>query len=371
MGEAARAPKIPDSYGDGQTSPDLHLAPEPHPKDKDDDTDYTSLAGYKKDFSIPKKIPKGYADSRHMRTEPEKVIQLKDGIVDSLQVLLAEAEHHPLLTPDQEIDLAQRIEKGDLAAKEKMLNSNLRLVVYNARRYQGQGLSLGDLIQEGMIGLNRATEKFDWRRGFRFSTYATLWIRQAIQRGLENTSRTIRLPVHKAQLSRKIDRVERELTAKFGHEPSDEEISNAAGVDLEEVIEIRKADRAVASLDVPVGEDGNISFGDLLGLEVQSVDEEVTDNVLSQTLLTAISELPQQERDIMEMRYGAGDQEPQTLSLAGKKLGVSKERARQIEARALKRLSQMPELKDWRNADKWEPPVGSYDDGHKLNNVKN
>jgi RNA polymerase primary sigma factor len=253
-----------------------------------------------------------------------------DPTLDSLQLLLREAGKYPLLKPHEEIELAKRIEKGDL--------------VSNARRYQGQGLSLGDLIQEGMLGLIRAVEKFDWRKGFRFSTYATLWIRQAIQRGLENTSRTIRLPVHVAQRSRKVGRVERELTTKLGHEPSDEEIAAAADLPLADVIEIRKADRAVVSLDKPVGEDGDTSLGDLISLESPSVDEEVHEQLSSETLLDAIAGLPDQERDVIEMRFGAGDQEPQTLSQAGRKLGVSTERARQIEERALRRLSQRPEL---------------------------
>ena len=198
-----------------------------------------------------------------------------DPTLDSLQLLLREAGRFTLLTPAEEIELAKRIEKGDLVAKERMINSNLRLVVANARRYQGQGLALGDLIQEGMLGLIRAVEKFDWRKGFRFSTYATLWIRQAIQRGLENTSRTIRLPVHVAQRSRKVGRIERELTTKLGHEPTDEEIADAADLPLADVIEIRKADRAVVSLDKPVGDDGDTSFGDLLAIETAPVDEEV------------------------------------------------------------------------------------------------
>jgi RNA polymerase primary sigma factor len=267
-----------------------------------------------------------------------------DPTLDSLQLLLREAGKYPLLKPHEEIELAKRIEKGDLVAKDRMINSNLRLVVSNARRYQGQGLSLGDLIQEGMLGLIRAVEKFDWRKGFRFSTYATLWIRQAIQRGLENTSRTIRLPVHVAQRSRKVGRIERELTTKLGHEPTDEEIAAVADLPLADVIEIRKADRAVVSLDKPVGEDGDTSLGDLISLESPSVDEEVHGQLSSETLLDAIARLPEQERDVIEMRFGAGDQEPQTLSQAGRKLGVSTERARQIEERALRRLSQRPEL---------------------------
>jgi len=291
------------------------------------------------------KITSTYTETptREKSEEPRYTADV-DPTLDSLQLLLREAGRFQLLTPAEEIELAKRIEKGDLAAKERMINSNLRLVVANARRYQGQGLALGDLIQEGMLGLIRAVEKFDWRKGFRFSTYATLWIRQAIQRGLENTSRTIRLPVHVAQRSRKVGRVERELTTKLGHEPTDEEIASAADLPLDEVIEIRKADRAVVSLNKPVGDDGDTEFGDLLSIETAPVDDEVHEQMSSETLLSAIAELPEQERNVIEMRFGAGDQEPQTLSQAGKKLGVSTERARQIEERALRRLSQRPDL---------------------------
>ncbi len=283
-------------------------------------------------------------------TRPEVAHQEADSTVDSLQLLLREAGRYRLLTPAEEIELAKRIEKGDLAAKDRMINSNLRLVVSNARRYQGQGLALGDLIQEGMLGLIRAVEKFDWRKGFRFSTYATLWIRQAIQRGLENTSRTIRLPVHVAQRSRKVGRIERELTTKLGHEPTDEEIAAVADLPLAEVIEIRKAERAVVSLDKPVGDDGETSLGDLITLETPSVEDEVEETITSQTLLEAIAALPEAERQVIEMRFGAGDEEPQTLSQAGKRLGVSTERARQLEERALRRLSQRPELRALRAA---------------------
>jgi RNA polymerase primary sigma factor len=298
---------------------------------------------------MPRKDPKTTPRTEIPRAKRETHLDV-DPTLDSLQLLLREAGRYPLLRPVEEIELAKRIEKGDLAAKDRMINSNLRLVVSIARRYQGQGLALGDLIQEGMLGLIRAVEKFDWRKGFRFSTYATLWIRQAIQRGLENTSRTIRLPVHVAQRARKVGRVERELATKLGHEPSNEEIALAAELPLEEVIEIRKAERAIASLDKPVGEDGDTSLGDLLAIQTPSVDEEVQEAFQSEALQVAIAELPEPERDVIEMRFGAGDSEPQTLSQAGKRLGVSTERARQIEERALKRLSQRPELLALREA---------------------
>ena len=272
-------------------------------------------------------------DTPRRRTETEHEV---DPTLDSLQLLLREAGRYPLLKPSEEIELAKRIEKGDLAAKERMINSNLRLVVANARRYQGQGLALGDLIQEGMLGLIRAVEKFDWRKGFRFSTYATLWIRQAIQRGLENTSRTIRLPVHVAQRSRKVGRIERELTTKLGHEPTDEEIAvgggpAAGGRDRDPQGRPRGGQPRQAGrrrrrhrLRRPAGD-----------RDARRSTRRSTRQLSSETLLTAIAELPEPERDVIEMRFGAGDQEPQTLSQAGRKLGVSTERARQIEERAL------------------------------------
>jgi RNA polymerase primary sigma factor len=198
-----------------------------------------------------------------------------DALADSLQLFLNEARRHPLLTAAEEVELAKRIERGDMAAKDRMINSNLRLVVSVAKKYQGQGLPLGDLVQEGILGLIRATEKFDWRRGFKFSTYGTLWIRQAIQRGLENSSRTIRLPVHIGQRQRKIVRFERELSAKLGREPTEEEIAEAVELPLEEVAEIRAASRALSSLDQPVSDDGETALGDLLPSDAVRPEDEV------------------------------------------------------------------------------------------------
>lgn len=269
-----------------------------------------------------------------------------DASLDWLQLLLRDAGRYPLLTAVEEVALAKRVETGDLAAKERMINSNLRLVVSIAYRYQDQGLPLGDLVQEGMFGLIRAAEKFDWRRGFRFSTYATLWIRQTIQRGLENTCRTIRLPVHVAQRSRKIRRIAGELTTRLGREPTDEEIAAVAGLSPAEVTEVREAERVVLSLDKPVGEDGEISLVDLLALESPSVEEELHEGMTSEALDIAIAELPDAERDVIRLRFGAGGEEPRTVSHVGNRLGFSAKRVRQLEERALRRLRQRADLQD-------------------------
>src|SRR5437763_6252637 len=203
---------------------------------------------------------------------------------DSLQVFLNEAGRYPLLTAAEEVELAKLIERGDLPAKDKMINSNLRLVVSIAKKYQGHGLSLLDLIQEGIIGLIRAVEKFDWRRGDKFSTYATWWIRQAVQRGGANKSRTIRIPVLIVEREQKIGRATRELTAKLERDPTDEEVAAAAKLPLKQVREVRQAARAVASLDKPVGEDEGTRFGDLVATSDQSVEEEVHVSLEQETL---------------------------------------------------------------------------------------
>src|SRR6476659_10850398 len=182
---------------------------------------------------------------------------------DSFQLFLNQASRYPLLTREEEVELAQRIERGDLAAKERLINSNLRLVVRFATRYQGHGLSLQDLVQEAMLGLIRAAEKFDWRRGYKFSTYATLWIRQAIQRGLDNTGRAVRVPAHVAQRQRTVNRVAAQLTGKLDHEPSDEEVAAEAKLPLDEVAALRDLTRVTTSLDAPGSEDGEATLGDL------------------------------------------------------------------------------------------------------------
>jgi RNA polymerase primary sigma factor len=262
-----------------------------------------------------------------------------DTTLDPLQLLMREARRWPLLTPAEEIELAKHIERGDLVAKERMVNSNLRLVMSIARRYQGQGLSMGDLVQEGTLGLIRAVEKFDWRKGFRFSTYATLWIRQSIQRGLENSGRTIRLPVHVGQRARKVARARRELTAALGREATDEEIAEETGLPLDQVIEATKADREPTSLDLPVGEDGETALGALIPSDDAAPEEEVADTLRQEAVQRAIDTLPDNERTVIHLRFGTAGEPPQTLTEIGRRLGLSSTRARELEEQALRRLS--------------------------------
>jgi RNA polymerase primary sigma factor len=270
--------------------------------------------------------------------------ELAAATTDALQLFLNEIRRYPLLTADEEVELSKRIEQGDLEAKERMINSNLRLVVSIAKKYQGQELSLLDLIQEGIFGLIRAAEKFDWRKGYKFSTYATFWIRQAIQRGLANKARTIRIPVHIGQRERKIVRAERDLSAKLGREPSDDEIAREAELPLDQVEEVREAARTVTSLDRPVGEEGDTALGDLLEGGSPPPDQEVEVSLSEQLLRRTIEELPETERDVITLRFGLTGDEPQPLRETGRRLGLSAERVRQIESRALKRLAMRREL---------------------------
>ena len=263
---------------------------------------------------------------------------------DALQMFLNELRHYPLLSAREEVELAKRIERGDLDAKERLINSNLRLVVSLAKKYPTYDLTLLDLIQEGIFGLVRAAEKFDWRKGYKFSTYATFWIRQAIQRGLANKARTIRIPVHIGQRERKIVRAERDLSAKLGREPTDDEIAAHAELPLEQVEEVRDAARTVTSLDRPVGEEGDTALGDLLEGGAPPVDQEVEVSLSEQLLRRTIEDLPETERDVITLRFGLTGDDPQPLRETGRRLGLSAERVRQIESRALKRLAMRREL---------------------------
>ena len=275
---------------------------------------------------------------------------LASATTDTLQLFLNEIGRHRLLTPDEEIDLAKRIERGDLDAKDRMINANLRLVVSIAKKYQGSELTLLDLIQEGILGLIRAVEKFDWRKGYRFSTYATWWIRQAVERGMDAKARTIRLPITLVRNQRKLARAENALALKLDRPPTDAELAAAADLTLEDLHALRDAARAVTSLDRPLGEEEDAAFGDLLPSDGPSPEDEVHISLRTDALKAALGELPDRERQVVEMRYGIAGAEPTPLREIGRQLGITPERVRQIESRALGRLGRMRELAALREA---------------------
>ena len=301
-------------------------------------------------------IPTGKSESkenRWTRSRSRTPIPLDD--------LLRRASRYPLLRPSEEVELAKRIEKGDLAAKERLINSNLRLVVHVARKYQGQGLAMGDLVQEGMLGLIRAAEKFDWRKGFRFSTYATIWIRQALQRGLDNTGRTIRLPANVAQRARKLARIERELTVKLEQEPTLDQLAEATGFELDEVERLRGYERALASLDAGVGEDGETPLGALIPVEDANVETDVMKSDHARRVRRFLEQLPTTEMKVVNLRYGTGGEGEHTVEQAARKLGMTVSETRKAEAKALERLQGEPELAapPRRRLGDAEPPTAS------------
>ncbi len=290
------------------------------------------------------KTTKRSADERRARDHATA-----EATTDSLQLFINSAMKYPLLTGPEEIELAKRIEKGDLAAKEKLINSNLRLVIKFARRYQGHGLDLGDIVQEAMLGLIRAAEKFDWRRGYKFSTYAVLWIKQSIQRGLDNSGRAVRIPAHIAQRERTVNRITAQLTTKLDREPTDEEVAKETKLPLDEVMATRDLTRVTTSLDTPVG-DGDTTFGELHAEETAPLEDEVLEREQELAVDAALAKLPEKERRIIKARFGTGGRPERALREAAREVGVTQEQARRLEERALARLSQDGTLDDFRDA---------------------
>ena len=284
------------------------------------------------------------------RAAPVDDAALATVTTDTLQLFLNEIGRHQLLTPDEEIELAKRIERGDLAAKDRMINANLRLVVSIAKKYQGSELTLLDLIQEGILGLIRAVEKFDWRRGYRFSTYATWWIRQAVERGMDAKARTIKLPINLVRTQRKVARAENALSLKLDRAPTDAEIAREADITVDDLLALRDAARTVTSLDRPLGEEDDAAFGDLLPSDGPAPEDEVHISLREEMLRRALGELPDRERVVVEMRYGISGGEPTPLREIGRQLGITPERVRQIESKALGRLGRMRELDALRQA---------------------
>jgi RNA polymerase primary sigma factor len=263
---------------------------------------------------------------------------------DSLQLFLRDISQRPLLTAAEEVDLAKRIERGDQAAKDRMIEANLRLVVSNAKRYRGAGLPFLDLIQEGILGLIRAVEKFDYRRGFKFSTYATWWIRQAMQRGLQHQARTIRIPVHIGQELSRLRAAERKLGAELGRDPTDPELATALGIDPGHLDELRAAERVPVSLETPVGGEGEAELGELLAAEGPTPLEEVAVELEEASIRRALERLDDTARRVIELRFGLGGREPMTLREVAKIMDLSAEGVRKLERRALRRLAEEREL---------------------------
>jgi len=283
------------------------------------------------------------APDKRGRRKARAQLDLKpDVTTDSLQLFLKDIGKVRLLTAQEEVDLAIRIERGDLDAKQKMVESNLRLVVSIAKNYRNQGLPFLDLIQEGTLGLVRATEKFDYRRGFKFSTYATWWIRQAAARALADKARTIRMPVHIVEKLRKIGHAERKLVTELGHEPTADEIAEVTGIDPEEVDSIKRSARAPVSLEKPVGDEEGSEFGQLIADErAESPYERAAEILTKEALREALENLSYRDRRVLELRYGLGGEHPRTLEEVGRTFNVTRERIRQIESDSLKKLQSL------------------------------
>jgi RNA polymerase primary sigma factor len=297
------------------------------------------------------------------RTRRKTALNLEpEGTTDGLQLFLRGIGKVRLLTAQEEVVLAKRIERGSFEAKQKMVEANLRLVVSIAKHYRNQGLPFLDLIQEGTLGLVRATEKYDYRRGFKFSTYATWWIRQAIARALADKARTIRIPVHVVERLNRIGRAERKLMTGLGREPTTEEIAEVTGIETDEVEAIKRFAQAPISLERPIGDEEQSEFGHLIADEqAESPYERAVEVLTAEALRDALENLSYRERRVIELRFGLGDQQPRTLDEVGRTFNVTRERIRQIENQSLKKLQQLHETQRLRTdaeapSDYWPRP---------------
>ena len=326
-----------------------------------DDTDVEELHGLleRSEIELVEDIDPATAASLNVERAPDKRTRRKartaldlrpEGTTDSLQLFLKGIGKVRLLTAQEEVELAKRIWRGDLAAKQKMVESNLRLVVSIAKNYRNQGLPFLDLIQEGTLGLVRAAEKFDYRKGFKFSTYATWWIRQAVARALADKARTIRIPVHVVEKLNKIGRAERSLVTALGREPTPEEIAEVTGIDPDEVDSIKCSAQAPISLEKPVGDEEASEFGQFIADErAESPYERAVEILTNEALREALENLSYRERRVLELRYGLGGEHPRTLDEVGRAFHVTRERIRQIEHQSLQKLQSLAEAQKLRD----------------------
>jgi RNA polymerase primary sigma factor len=266
------------------------------------------------------------------------------GTSDSIRLFLNDLDRHPLPDPDEQVELAKQVAEGDEEARAKMIAANLRLVVHWARRYQDRGVDFADLVQEGAFGLMRAVDKFDWRRGFRFSTYATWWIRQALQRAVQQHGSTIRVPMEVAEQSQRADRLTWELTAELQRDPTPEEVAEASALDPAALEALRGAARVVASLSQPAATEAGTALGDLVARDENSFEDEVERRLVLDRVLEAVERLEPVQRDVLRLRFGLDGGTPASLQTTASRLGIGVRRARQAEARALQYLATLPTI---------------------------
>ncbi len=297
------------------------------------------------DKKMEKELAEAKTRRRKTQTDLETALASVGLGADSVRLFLDDLAKHPLPSAGEQVELAKRVREGDEAAKAEMVAANLRLVVHWARRYQDRGVELSDLIQEGTFGLIRAVEKFDWRRGFKFSTYATWWVRQSLQRAVHNHGQAIRLPMEAAERSRRVDNVSRELASDLGRAPSEDEIAEASNLSSSQLSDVRHAARVVASLDQAVGPEGETSLGDLVVGSDANFEDTVDEGLAREQLRRAVEELDPLERAVVTLRFGLNGDRPASLEATARMLGIGPRRARRLEASALDRLADHPGLK--------------------------
>ena len=297
------------------------------------------------DKKMEKELAEAKTRRRKTQTDLETALASVGLGADSVRLFLDDLAKHPLPSAGEQVELAKRVREGDEAAKAEMVAANLRLVVHWAQRYQDRGVELSDLIQEGTFGLIRAVEKFDWRRGFKFSTYATWWVRQSLQRAVHNHGQAIRLPMEAAERSRRVDNVSRELASDLGRAPSEDEIAEASNLSSSQLSDVRHAARVVASLDQAVGPEGETSLGDLVVGSDANFEDTVDEGLAREQLRRAVEELDPLERAVVTLRFGLNGDRPASLEATARMLGIGPRRARRLEASALDRLADHPGLK--------------------------
>jgi len=268
----------------------------------------------------------------------------QSSIHDGIRLFLDDLDHYPLPSPDEQVELAKRVAAGDEEARRQMIAANLRLVVHWARRYQDRGVDFADLVQEGTFGLMRAVDKFDWERGFRFSTYATWWIRQALQRAVQQHGNTIRVPMEVAEQAQRVDRLSWELAAELRRDPTPAELADSAAIDEEALEALADMARVVASLDQPATSDTGTALGDLVGVDEHEFEQEVERQLVLDQVRRAVDNLDELARDVVRIRYGLDGGDPASLQATASRLGIGVRRARQAEARALEQLATVPEV---------------------------